>query len=81
MAETGWDRLLSREKIAEIYERAGLRDVLLRQRQTAHMSGERVEDLSVMSTKRGQGVRSAVLDANEKSGVPIKQLMTERPGY
>lgn len=78
MAGVEWSRVLPRETIRRIYEKAGLGASLARQQEVAHLSGERVEDLTIT---RNRAVRAAVLDANEKTGVPIKQLMTEKPGY
>ena len=44
MAENRADRVLPRDIISKIYVSAGLGDVLRRQREVAHLSGERVED-------------------------------------
>jgi hypothetical protein len=83
MAQAGGERILSRDVIREIYERSGLSNVLMRQREAAHLSGERVEDLSLRVGQQGElaAKRLAALTANDKSSVPMRVLISEQPGY
>ena len=83
MPETRGERVLPRETIKRIYERAGLGKALGRQREAAHLSGERVEDSLPREGQQGDLAikRLVALTANDRSGVPMRVLITEQPGY